>query len=195
MTKNNNLTKENFDALLKWFDKDPDRAGSKYEEIRAGLIRFFTFKGCGEPESLADETINRVAVKFTSLDTDNPNKHITYFYGFASKIYLEYRRQVVEKTVPFEPLVHDRATAVSTGTGDREGDSQCLDSCLSTLSFSDRKITIQYFQKEKSEKIRNRRELAEREGLTVGALHVKIHRIKGNLRRCVEKCRESGLRL
>jgi hypothetical protein len=41
MTRNRNLTQENFDALLKWFNQDPDRAGSEYEEFRVGMICFF----------------------------------------------------------------------------------------------------------------------------------------------------------
>ena len=45
MNKNWVMSQESFDALLGWLDSDRDKAGAKYEQIRSGLIKFFTFRG------------------------------------------------------------------------------------------------------------------------------------------------------
>ena len=60
MNKNWDMSPESFEALLGWLDPDRERAGIKYEQIRSGLISFFTGRGHCEAEDLADETINRV---------------------------------------------------------------------------------------------------------------------------------------
>lgn len=192
MTVNNLLTKENFDALLIWFSPNREEAGAKYEEIRNGLIRFFSFKGCQDAEILADETINRVAKKIDQLDTDNKNKHITIFYGFASKIYLEYRKKLNKGEVQFEQNIHSKDEIIYQSDETIETKHQCLEICLSKISETERVLMIQYFSKEKSAKIEHRRKLAEQLNINKGAMHVKIHRLKDVLRVCVEKCLEKN---
>ena len=61
------LGQKQFDALLAIFSQDREEAGQKYEHIRHGLIRYFDVKGCNDPQGLADETINRGAVKLSCL--------------------------------------------------------------------------------------------------------------------------------
>ncbi len=191
MTDNNLLTKENFDALLLWFSPNREEAGAKYEEIRNGLIRFFSFKGCSDAEVLADETINRVAKKFDQLDTNNKNKHITFFYGFASNIYREYLHKLNKREVQFEPNIHSNTEIIYQPDEIVEEKHHCLQKCLLKLSEIDRVLMIQYFSKEKSAKIEHRRKLAEHLHLNQGAMHVKIYRLKDILRGCVEKCLEN----
>ena len=67
MKKHSEITQKDFEGLLDWLAPDREEAGKKYEEIRDGLIRFFRFKGCNDPEFLADETINRVASKILTF--------------------------------------------------------------------------------------------------------------------------------
>lgn len=192
MTKNSLLTKEDFDSLLYWFSPNRDEAGLKYEEIRNGLIRFFHYKGCSEAENLADETINRVAKKLSVLNTDNNYKHLTYFYGFASKIYLEYKNKVEKKEVEFENNVHLKEPLSEVSDNLLEGKHKCLESCISKLSAEDKHLIIQYFTKDKSEKFEHRRKLAESLNLSMGNLHVKVYRLKGVLKKCIEKCVDSS---
>ena len=87
MKKDLTLTQEDFDSLLGWLSSDRDEAGVLYEKIREGLIRFFRFRGCDDPSTLADETINRVALKVNTFDSAKDVKTITYFYGFASNVF------------------------------------------------------------------------------------------------------------
>lgn len=188
MPKNNLLTKEDFEALLLWFSPDREEAGAKYEEIRNGLIRYFYYKGCAEAESLADETINRVAKKFSDFDIDNNHKHITYFYGFAANIYFEYRKNIEKKEVQFEQNIRYKTVNDDFSDEIKETKHRCLDECLQKLAPEEKNLAIQYFCKDKGEKIEHRRKLAEQLSLRMSALHVKIHRLKTVLRNCVENC-------
>jgi len=188
MPKDNVLTQEDFDALLHWFAPDREKAGAKYEEIRNGLIRYFYFKGCAEAEALADETINRVARKLSVLNIDNDNKHITYFYGFAAKIHLEYRNRLEKTTVEFQPNLHQGAEETSQPDNRSENKHFCLEECLAKLPAPDRELVVQYFSKEKKEKFEHRRQLAEKLQINVGTMHVRIHRLKAALKTCLERC-------
>ena len=186
MPKDNVLTQTDFDTLLQWFSPNREVAGAKYEEIRKGLIRYFSFKGCSESENLADETINRVAKKLSSLNTENNFKHITYFYGFASKIYLESRNKAENNTTEFDPGQH--SNLIVEVDDEKEDRHQCLDSCLAKLSPEERNLAIEYFSKDKSAKFEHRRKIAEKLNIKPGAMHVRIYRLKENLRNCVENC-------
>ena len=182
------LIPENFNDLLKWFSANRETAGEKYEEIRNGLIRYFYFKGCDDAETLADEAINRVASKLPVLDLSNNTKPINLFYGFASKIYLEQLKQLKTQTVEFNPDVHapvvNEIQTLETGNKKQE----CLEECLAKLSDEDRDLIVGYYSFEKAEKIEFRRKLAERLKLESNAIHVKIHRLRKSLRKCIEKC-------
>lgn len=194
MSDNKSLTQEDFDALLQWFAPNREDAGAKYEEIRNGLMRYFSFKGCSEVESLADETINRVAKKFSNLDRNNENKHITYFYGFADKIYLEYRRGIERKSVELEQTTYSIEKTFDQTNEIKEQRHECLEKCLATLAAQDKNLIIQYFSKDKIEKQKLRQNLAEQNSLTIGTLRVQIYRLKGTLKNCVGKClRENSL--
>src|SRR5205807_7011414 len=97
------FTQADLDNLLEWLAPDREDAGRKYIEIRDGLVRYFRTKGCYESQSLADETINRVAVKLKSLDTSRDLKPVTYFYGFAKNIFLEHLAALKKTPMQLEP--------------------------------------------------------------------------------------------
>ncbi|MGI8848590.1 MAG: RNA polymerase sigma factor [Pyrinomonadaceae bacterium] len=188
MKKDFTLQQKDFDALLGWLSANREEAGRQYERIREGLIRFFRFRGCADPETLADETINRVALKVSTFDSSKNIKTITYFYGFASNIYLEYLRTVKSREVQLETdyLLDTQSFAVTDDSSITECD--CLENCLTKLSREESNLIIQYYERDKSEKFDWRREIAERMNLKKPALHTKVFRIRGILRECVEEC-------
>jgi RNA polymerase sigma factor (sigma-70 family) len=188
MKKDFVLMQEDFDRLLAWLAPNREEAGEKYEEIRRGLIRFFRFRGCSDAAALADETINRVAVKVSTLDTAGNFKTITYFYGFASKIYLEYVRRRKNKEVQLDPdFPLNENYSISLPDSENK-DHDCLEDCLAKLPSQEREIIVLYYSKDKSAKFEMRKKMAESLNLNPGALHVKIHRIKNTLKECVERC-------
>jgi len=185
MKKFSQITQEDFQNLLGWFSDDREKAGEKYEQIRQGLIRFFRFRGCNEPESLTDETINRVARKLSVVQFDENVKMNAYFYSFASKIYLEYISQ--NKRMSFIELNEEFLDKnISEENTDCEFD--CLEDCLAKLPAEENNLILQYYSKDKKAKIELRTKLAEKMKLKMGTLHIRVHRIRILLRNCVEKC-------
>ncbi len=182
----NELGKEEFEALLSLLSDEREEAGERYESIRRGLIRFFEFKGCADPMSLADETINRVAAKLEGFDRSRQTKPESYFYGFAANILREYKRSAVRETVLEDTNYTDAGHPGANS--DRESGLTCLDKCLERLRDDDKKLIAEYYAYERQEKLAHRQELAERMGCGPGALYTRVFRIKKTLRKCVEKC-------
>jgi len=188
MKQDPEITQSEFDQLLEWLSSDREDAARAYERIRSGLIRFFRFRGCGEAESLADETINRITRKLSKLVLNDGIQTSTYFYSFASKIVLEEKRRnrkittldSIDRTLfDMSPNSYDES---------REIQHTCLDSCMASLPAAERGLLISYYSKEKTAKIEVRKTLADDMNLTVAALHTKVHRMRLNMRECISKC-------
>lgn len=184
MKKQVGLIEENFNDLLDWFSQNREEAGRKYEEIRNGLIRFFYFKGCADAEDLADEAINRVALKLSVLDLSGNIKPINLFYGFASKIYLEYVSRIKKQEIEFDADIHSS----NKGTETENKNQKCLEKCLAELSDEDGDLIVEYYSAAKAEKIEHRKDLAEKLQMNISTIHVKVHRLRKILRECIEKC-------
>jgi DNA-directed RNA polymerase specialized sigma24 family protein len=184
----NAVRQEDFDALLGLFSHDRDEAGHQYERLRAGLVRFFDFRGCADAEALADETLNRVALKAGGFETTKNVKLTSYVYGFASNVYREYSRGPRSRELALEADDFiDRLRAPEPGP-DREPMFACLSSCLHRLNDADRELVMEYYSREKQEKIATRKRLAERMGCRVEVLHTRVFRLKASLRKCVSGC-------
>lgn len=188
MKKSFTLTKENFENLLDWLSADREKAGAKYEEIRKGLIRFFRIRDCADPLALTDDTLNRVAGKLPMKATEREKIPLKYIYGFAINIFREYERISTKNEIQLEqqlPLVNliTQESSITERT-----DLNCLEQCLTKFTPEDREMIIEYYGQEKNNKFEFRRRMAAGKQISVSALHTKIHRLKNNLRKCVEKC-------
>jgi DNA-directed RNA polymerase specialized sigma24 family protein len=172
------ITKDALDRLLHWLDRDRERAGHRYEQIRSGLIKVFLCRGSVDPEELADETINRVARKVQEIAESYVGDPALYFYGVAKMVYLEYSRR---KPVAPHPPPPDAA---------EEADSryECLERCIKNLSAKNRELILAYYEHETGAKIDRRKELADHMGITTNALWIRVHRIKKDLQNCVSQC-------
>lgn len=188
MKKQSDLISENFNDLLNWFSANREESGKKYEEIRNGLIRFFYLKGCADVEDLADETFNRVASKFSVLDLSEKTKPLNLFYGFASKIYLEYINSSKKKEIEFNAQLHSMITTEESAAESADKKHECLKKCLANLPVEESDLIVEYYNSEKGEKIKHRKELAEKSNIKPGAMQIKVYRLRKVLRKCIEKC-------
>ena len=171
------LTPDTFEKLLRWLDPDRDKAGLRYEKTRLGLIRFFSCRGCSEAEDLADKTFNVVVTKIDWLLENYVGEPTPYFYGVAKKLALEPK----PKAPPDPPPLPDKS--------DIEERSSCLDQCLEQeLSTSERKLLLRYHEKEKGEKIRIRKQIAEELGISINALRIRVYWLHSRLRPCIDEC-------
>lgn len=189
MKINQEVDKGNFDRMLEWLSVDRSDPGASFERIRAGLIRFFRIKGAHDPETLADETMNRVINRFDSLDTSTGVNPTTIFYGFANKVFLEFLRTEKRRMVQFG----DDTQLGIAGTYELPVDPalDCLRSCLGALKKWDGNLIVEYYSENPESKVDSRLQLAQLNQMTMTALQTKIHRIKGILRPCIEKCIDS----
>jgi DNA-directed RNA polymerase specialized sigma24 family protein len=174
------LTSESLEALLAWLDSDRERAGLKYEAIRGGLIRVFKAKGFADAEDLADQTINRVADRLPDITAGYVGEPVNYFRGVARNIILEAWRR---KEVGLGEL-----PLVSTVTREMSDEYECLLKCLKFLSTEERELALDYHLYRGRDKVRHHQCMADDQGMTPGALRVRVHRIRVTLEKCVTKC-------
>lgn len=180
MNKDWFLSQEAFDALLDWLDSDREQAGIKYEDIRARLIIIFTGRGCADAEDLADETINRVTKRLSTIKEEFTGDPTRYFFGVANKIYMEYLRRKPPQPSPFSPPDSHQI----------EIEFRCLEHCIDNLSEDNRYLLLKYYGAEGSSKVDQRRQLAEELRIAPNALRIRAYRIRLGLQECVEKCIE-----
>lgn len=178
MKQTSDLTQESFDRLLSWLDPDRERAGRKYEEIRQGLVKVFTWRRCDDPEALADDTINRVALKVETLADTYTGDPALYFYGVARRVLLEHFKQSAAAPALRPPAPEPASEEVY----------ECLETCVRKLPASDRELVVLYYEKEKQSKIDYRKELARGLNVEPNTLRVRMHRLRAALQRCIQGC-------
>ena len=174
------ITHDSFEALLSWLGTTRDEGAQKYETIRARLIRIFIKKGCTDPEDLADTTINRVIGKLSTITPDYEGDPASYFCGVARLVYFESRRRK-ELTIDREPTTPAADLALDQAR-------RCLRSCLAQLPAQQRLLVLDYYVDGEGKKIKSRQQLASELGLSVNALRIRAHRIRGILEKCVREC-------
>ena len=189
------LTQEEFDGLLRLFSDDRDEAGLIHEEIRMSLVRYFETRDCRDADMLADETLSRVAAKAHTFDPSRHTRPSSFVFGFASKILLEYSRDPRKMRITYDRWVQ---TALSQPSEENleadDEDRECLQKCLAELSPEDRELVVSYYNKEKQEKITSRKQMAEKLGIKMETLHMRVHRLRESLRKCMKKCTNSDKR-
>jgi DNA-directed RNA polymerase specialized sigma24 family protein len=184
MHKNWDMSPESFEALLCWLDPNREQAGKKYEQIRTGLINFFTGRGHCEAEDLADETINRVISRLHEVSNQVTGERSRYFFGVARKVQLEYLRRKIPQAPPESTMDSDRV----------ELEYRCLEECMAKLSPENRELVMRYYEADGREKIEKRKLQAEELGIAPNALRIRAYRIRAALQKCLEQCVEDALR-
>jgi hypothetical protein len=179
--KTHEITKADFDALLAWLDEDGDAAGCKYNEIRRGLIIMFAGRGCPDGEELADETINRVALKAAQLAKLYEGNPANYFYGVANNVHKEWLRDPRKIVIP-PPITKPDVDEI-------EQLHRCLDRCLEEkLGPGERELTLDYYRSDERPMIEQRRSLAVGLGIGQNALRIRLCRNRADLLPCILKC-------
>ena len=187
MRKKTDITQEDFTSLLAWLSSEPHEAGIKYEQIRAGLINFFHYRGCLDAEGLADETINRVAARLPTVEVDEKFKFANYFYSFATKIYLEDFKKRKRLVSGYDDLEFLPAAAEAPDKGSYP-QIVCMESCLEKHPPPEKMLLLKYYGYDKTDRAAERRKLADDEKISIDLLQTKVSRLKKILRACLKKC-------
>ena len=179
------LTQAAFDAFLATLDRDRDKAGEKYENIRLKLLKYFQWCGSDVPDIDADETINRVTRRI--YEGQEVYNLTGYIYGVAKLVYVEsLKRRNRRQELDEKSFIELSSIGVEVEVANYQ---ECLERCLGRLSDEDREVITEYYRYKKIEKINCRKRLAARLGISLNTLRVKMHRQRMNLEACVEKCR------
>jgi hypothetical protein len=179
------LTAEGLERLLAALAPERDQAGVRYEAIRRRLTALFRWRGCAEAEDLADETIDRVAARLAEGAAIFAQDPYSFFHGVALRVLQEYWRRPRRREEALEARHDPSAPAAPEDDAVRLG---CLDECLGRLAAPERELVAAYHAADAGGRIRARRVLAERLGLTAGALRIKVFRLRAGLCACVEDC-------
>jgi len=178
------LTQQAFEALLRRLSEDPETAAREYETIRRKLALFFEMRGHSCSDSLADETIDRVARK---LDEGETVANIrAYFYGVAKKVLLEWQRREARERAALE--AQRRIPAADDSSELKEVRVSCLKRCLLSLPDDSRALILAYYKAGRGPSEEARKALADRLGLSYGNLKIRAHRIRGKLETCLNEC-------
>jgi DNA-directed RNA polymerase specialized sigma24 family protein len=185
------LTSESLDALLAFLDPDRDRAGSQYEVIRRRLTRLFEWRGFGNAEDLADETINRVARRIQEGIEVRSTDPYGYFCGVAHLVSKEIARRVARERAALER--DEWQPALPLDEPEEDDRLACLRHCLERLPDDQRLLVLRYHQED--DHIRSRQMLSQELGVPMNALRIRVHRVRRKLEECVAKClRASAVR-
>ena len=176
------LNQSKFDLLLKWLDKDRKSAAEKYESIRLRLTKIFYARGCHLAEELTDETIERVTRKVPNIAETYEGDPAIYFYAVAKNVFREWTRK------PKEEELSDKSILKESNKAEAEIRDRCLTKCMDTISSKQKDFIVDYYKRDKKDKIEFRKKMAEELEITKEALRVRAFRVRGILQKCVIKC-------
>jgi hypothetical protein len=182
MTKDLELTQEEFDRLLDWLDADRERAAARYSLIQLRLVRFFASRGCVDAEYLADKTINIVACKKVKDLGNYVGDKSPYFHGVAKNVYRQYIRDHQD-----ESLTDSTIQPIAPPEPEPELIYTFLDECIEGLDPEEQSLVRRYQESDKQEKIRLRKALARETGISLNALRIKMYRLHVRLGKCIER--------
>lgn len=181
------LTAEALSRLLARLDDDPQRAGESYEALRRTLVKFFDWRGAGDPDACADETIDRLARKLDEGTTvEDPRR---FARGIARLVLLE-RWRSPEARAPRAEAVDVARLPAAAPPEPAEADAReaCFGRCLAELAPDARQLILGYYSAEGRVKIDGRKRMAESLGLSENALRSRAQRIRDRLERCIGRC-------
>ena len=188
MARHSVIPPESFDEILAWLNPDRDVAANMYVQLRHDLAKLFIWGRCADPEGMTDEAFDRVAKKVHEVRQTYEGDPRLYFRAVANNLIKEnFKKIKTQVSLDDVDLPEQQTIETAEETTDIE---DCLQSCLRKLDSEKRKLILAYYAKEKQAKIDYRHELAQRFGISVETLRVRVFRIRASLEECIESCLE-----
>jgi RNA polymerase sigma factor (sigma-70 family) len=190
MARDSAIPPENLDEILAWLHPDREVAADLYLQLRDDLANIFKWRGCNDLEGLTDDVIDRVAKKLHEVRPTYVGDPRHYFSAVANNVAKEaLKKTKTQVSLGGVDLADPRAADDKEERAEER--DECLQLCLQKLSAENRKLILSYYAKEKQAKIDHRSELAQRFGMSVETLRVKVYRIRKSLHKCIERCLKS----
>lgn len=180
MKKERDPTPQEFEKFLLWLGSGDDGSDRRFLFIQTRLIQIFASRGCADAESLADEVINRVAVRIDTIVQKYPDP-LRCCLGFVDNVHLEYLREEKKKANAREP-------PKPRPSEELEREDHCLQQCMGNLNEAEHHLFVRYFGGEKRARKTTRRKLCEELGGTANALRIQAHRLRKRMHECLKEC-------
>jgi len=177
---------KSLDEILDWLHPDRDQAGDIYVQLRHDLTKIFNWNRCADPDGLTDEVFDRVARKVHDVRPTFEGDPKLYFYGVARNLIKESPKRVKRQVSLDDAEL--RAPDTSTEDETARMREECLDRCLQDLDPEKKELILSYYARDKQAKIDYRSQMARELGITVETLRVRIHRLRGTIETCIQRC-------
>ncbi len=177
------LTSESLTKLLSTLSSDETAAAIAYTKLRDALVRYFQIKGILEADEAADETIDRLANK---INQNNQIEDLTkYAFGVAKNVFLEKLRLTQIRTRATDGYYLKNVKHQNFGETDH---LEPLRKCFKSLYEDEQKLLLSYFEDLPADELfENRRQLAERERVSINVLRNRVSRLRKHLEDCLNK--------
>lgn len=186
MARDSEIPPESFEEILAWLNADRDVAAAMYVQLRHDLAKMFMWGRCADPEGMTDETFDRVAKKVNGVRPTYEGDPRLYFRAVANNLIKENNKKI-KSQLSLEGIDLPVPKQIET-EDDTAGIEECLQQCLLKLGPDKRELILGYYAKEKQAKIDHRYELAQKFGITVETLRVRVFRIRESLAECIQRC-------
>lgn len=189
--KNATMTGEGLEQFLNWLDADREQAALKYEKLRLKLVSYFVKRQCAAAEDLADKVLNAAMEHVLRQNVLLLGQPLPYIFGIARNVY----RQYLNKQISFDGDIDWQRLSfpdVSDETSEKERLSECLRNCLRAMKDHDRQLFLLYYLKKTEALDEYRIRLAEKFGLTINAMRLKMMRLRDQLRICITTCQQKA---
>jgi len=187
MARDSAIPPESFEEILAWLDPDRDVAAAMYVQLRQDLAKMFLWGRCADPEGMTDEAFDRVAKKVHEVRKGYEGDPRLYFRAVANNLIKENHKKI-KTQLSLEDIDLPEPSLIETDDDTMADMEECLQLCLQKLSADKRELILAYYAKEKQAKIDHRNELAQKFGITVETLRVRVFRIRETLAECIGRC-------
>jgi DNA-directed RNA polymerase specialized sigma24 family protein len=192
VAKSGTASRDALSGLLVCLDADAGKAWIQYDLIRRRLVKFFECSCCWPAEEYADEVLDRIAKR---PDIRQIRDIASFAVGVARNLRLEDHK----RTQRIEYLDGSPAGADALADPhdfqrdiveqiDEEVRLRCLKKCLAEMPAAERDLVLAYYSAEGLKHHEHRKALAQRQGLKMDALRVRMNRSREKLERCVAQC-------
>jgi DNA-directed RNA polymerase specialized sigma24 family protein len=191
--KHRTLTPQAFQRLLNWLDQGTDSQGQSYLEMQRRLVNYFDRKNIPNPDDMAEETLNRVAMRLEEEGITESEAPARYCYIVARFVLMEQlrsnqRTEALVAEMKYKTEVNALHLLDEAENDQKEAMLNCLERCINELEPISREIIMRYYGGTARAKIANRRDLAGVLGLSQNALSIRAFRIRQKLEECVKQC-------
>ena len=187
MTGDSAIPPESFEEILAWLNPDRDVAAAMYVQLRHDLAKMFIWGRCADPEGMTDDVFDRVGKKVHDVRPTYEGDPRLYFRAVANNLIKENHKKI-KTQLSIEGIDLPEPPVTETEDETAAEMEECLQVCLQKLSAHKRELILGYYAKEKQAKIDHRNELAQKYGITVETLRVRVFRIRESLAECIGRC-------